>query len=133
MKEHLEVVFGQNIFKGKNQRPQRKALHWITHYDLLQPTPESPHFIQRFLAACFYFATSERSTWDFDCAPTGNFSDTNCTVEVLSGGTADILGMRWLSGEPECSWGGIHCDELSQIREIRAGKPNKTENPSSQA
>ena len=122
MRETLETVMGQEAFLDPSNH-QSRALRWIIHHDKLQIKPDDATFVQRFLAASFYFATTESSDWESACAPSPQYEAPNeCeVVTVLAPGReVSTHGMRWLSGESECSWFGVQCDELKQIRTIES-------------
>lgn len=107
------------------RNPYRKALDWITYTDLMAITPENPRFIQRYLLAYFYYATSAKKPWTSNCAPSDNAPDT-CKYEYIRSlrpidDRLNRTGSRWLSNTDECDWAGLQCDGLSQISKIELG------------
>ena len=98
-----------------------KALDWIMYTDPMAITPDSPRFVQRYLLAYLYYATSVRKPWNFGCAPFIDEKD-SCkgewvdSIEPLRNGTNPSF--RWLSAVDECSWAGIDCDVSMQLRGI---------------
>jgi len=72
--------------------PQGMALQWISFDDPAQVNPCTYATVQqRFALATLYFATDGE-----------NWSGSE----------------YWLSGEPECSWLGIACDDDDQVESI---------------
>mgnify|MGYP003502652348 FL=1 len=106
--------------------PYRKALEWITHSDPLQFTPDVPNFLQRYLAAYLYFATSAGGEWKGGCNPPTAGQNDFC-MSILQGNDAPVQTItlpakRWLSKASECDWAGISCDEHEQFRTIKLGE-----------
>ena len=75
--------------------PQNQALDWIAREDSANRNPFDPRFVQRYVLAVFYFSTGG-DQW-LDC-----FEGDQCS-----------RGSHWLSGDDECIWGGIVCDETN--------------------
>lgn len=73
--------------------PQNQALDWIARDDGANRSPFDSRFVQRYVLAVFYFSTGG-DQW-LDC------------VE----GEQCNRGNYWLSGDDECTWGGIVCGE----------------------
>jgi hypothetical protein len=104
--------------------PYKKALDWITHEDPLLLTPDHPQFMQRYIVAYFYYATSLDHDWTKPCAPDSNQRD-ECKYQYPTRCMEDspkIHSYRWLSKQDECKWAGIECDSQSQIIMIDLGK-----------
>lgn len=105
------------------ESPYARALEWITFDDPMQMMPEHPSFIQRYVAAYFYFATSEDGPWRSCNPPEDPWSgETKCSFSKLSSvfplGFTPIPWNAWLSKISECEWAGIMCDEHGQVRTI---------------
>jgi hypothetical protein len=103
----------------------RKALDWIMFADPAATTLDNPKFMQRYLLAYFYFATSVKKPWESGCAPATE-EKVSCAFEVTfrrDGGfyNSTKTAFRWLSSVDECSWAGIHCDSSSQVQGIELG------------
>jgi hypothetical protein len=100
-----------------------KALEWITFVDPMTITPGDPKFMQRYLMAYFYYATSVKKPWESGCAPADDEQD-SCTYVFIPVRLSDVdepvnkKGSRWLSGLDECRWAGVDCDNSLQIRGI---------------
>jgi hypothetical protein len=103
--------------------PYRKALDWISTRDPMLTTPENPRFIQRFILAYFYYATSANQPWVSDCAPSNDTDNYNCKEKIKY--SEDRVGeqnaFKWLSNTDECEWAGLHCDFKKQIDSIKLG------------
>lgn len=128
IKETLEAVFGNETFSDKNSQ-HSKALQWIVHDDKMEIEPHEPGFVQRFLAAAFYFATADRFAWGGPCGPAIGYNPPNeceLTNSAIPLPTFRRSGMRWLSGEPVCTWLGMLCDELGQVRKLELSSLNIT-------
>lgn len=101
--------------------PYRKALDWITNTDPMLTKPDHPRFIQRYMLAYLYYATSVKQPWVSDCAPSDGNNKNNCIHQMKldkDRGVAEKSAFRWLSAEDECEWAGLHCDLKSQIDTI---------------
>jgi hypothetical protein len=106
-----------------------KALKWIQNNDPLALTPASPHFVQRYLMAYLYYTTSVLGPWHTGCdpaallPPTSTIESNDCMHVYTDTEDADIVnrvgGKRWLSGEHECLWGGVFCDAIDQVEELK--------------
>ena len=91
-------------------------------------SPDAPSFLQRYIAAYFYFATSIKGPWRY-CNPPKGGEDFRCTYRLYSTGETrhdntlirDQTSIRWLSDKDECGWAGIHCVD-GQIRKIDVGE-----------
>ena len=126
IRETLAHFISEEYFDD-SRNPYRKALDWITYTDPMAITPDSPRFMQRFILAYFYYATSAKKPWTSSCAPSSseNESDT-CKYEFIRSirpidDRSNKTGSRWLSNTDECEWAGMQCDGLSQISKIVLG------------
>lgn len=115
----IEQVVGFRV-PADPKSPYSKAWEWITEKDPMQLTPESsPNFIQRFIAAYFYFATSIDGNWTSCNPPDDPWSGEGmCTVRRPNGTFTYRAAHAWLSNVTECKFAGITCDELGQIKSI---------------
>jgi hypothetical protein len=129
IKELLERVVGADVLEDQNSA-YSKALKWITYVDPMELTPDDPSFLQRYVAAYFYEATSVERSWQ-SCNPPDPLlahEDASCTYDkpilfhpVIK--RIPIVGYtRWLSEKPECEWVGMLCDKFSQVRAIDLSK-----------
>jgi hypothetical protein len=74
IRENVARVVG-NEQLDDHKSGYRKALDWIMFADPAAITPENPKFIQRYLLAYFYFATSfEESLGEWMCSGVGQRS-----------------------------------------------------------
>lgn len=99
-----------------------KAADWIMSVDPLKLLPDSPTLIQRYLLAMFYFSSSNKGPWK-SCNPPEEGGNSTCVfMALLEIGPEFTYGskesIRWLSGEDECSWAGVFCDENGYVAAI---------------
>jgi hypothetical protein len=127
IRENVERFIGGDKL-DEAASPYARALHWITHTDPLQLTPRNATFVQRYLAAYLYFATSVDRNWT-SCNPPEEGEDESCDyimtldVDPLSGDTEEtVASKRWLSGASECLWAGVWCDQQGQIDQLELSK-----------
>ena len=87
---------------------QYRAIRWLYHDDQagLRNLSDERLF-QRYIAAVFYYSTSEGRGW-YDCYP----GDGQCTSE----------GEEWFSLSDECKWYGLKCDQNDFVIRIIIGK-----------
>jgi len=119
-----DVVGGQMLIDPSS--PYSKALNWITFDDPQQLTPDAPNFVQRYLAAYLYFATTTDGPWT-SCGPPTNASDMSpnnehCTWQYLAQFNPPAYNtptaIRWLTNYSECDWAGLDCDSHGQVIQI---------------
>jgi hypothetical protein len=119
IRESIERIVGSEKLDNLTS-PYRKALDWIQDVDPLQTIPDSPTFMQRYIAAYFYFATSVKKPWSDGCNPTTTGEPDECVYKrLVSVDPVEYTEMpwtRWLSVKTECVWAGVFCDEAGQIR-----------------
>lgn len=126
IEELVTRVIGADLLED-TRSPYAKALRWITYSDPMALTTEDPNLMQRYIAAYFYYATSESRPWQ-SCNPPTEDEDEVCEYMRLVSITPQLTrspvpgSIRWLSQESECKWIGIFCDELDQIRSIDLSK-----------
>lgn len=107
--------------------PYKKATDWMIYDDAWQLTPDDERFVQRFIMAYFYFATSEDGPWKSCNPPNATLAHTDqCSFEELVN-IRPLLhtpeqSTRWLSNTDECEWAGVSCDRAMQVRSISLGK-----------
>ena len=75
--------------------PQHKAFEWIIYNDPMQIHSNSPRLLQRYHLVALYHTNGGRS-WQ------NNES--------------------WLSGDDECKWYGVKCNDSHEVKELRLGK-----------
>ena len=107
--------------------PYKKAVEWIIYEDEFQLTPEDEHFVQRFIMAYFYFATTEDGPWKSCNPPNVTLLHTEqCFFQKLASLRPLLYtpeqDVRWLSSTHECEWAGAQCDRAMQMRSIQLGK-----------
>ena len=121
IRENVERLVGSDVLDDRTSS-YRKALDWITYDDPQQATPEESSFTQRYYAAYFYFATSEKHPWAGGCNPPVGDETDNCIYQRLSAVDpieySPIPWTRWLSQQSECNWAGVGCDENGQFRSL---------------
>jgi hypothetical protein len=126
IRENVERVIGSDKLDDQSS-PYAKALNWITFTDPMQLTPDAPNFMQRYLAAYLYYATTEKRPW-YSCNPPNETAgeDSNCLFQKLVGidppEYAPIPWNRWLSEAHECQWAGVFCDQQEMYRGIELRK-----------
>ena len=127
IRENIERFVRFSELEDPNS-PYHKALDWITHDDPMSVTPDQSHFIQRYIIAYLYFATSTKQPWNSGCAPIydlrGEEGSDRCTWSYMHSPSKlqNFTGHRWLSGASECDWAGIDCDELFQVQGVVLSK-----------
>ena len=121
--EGVERAVGGEVLNDPDS-PYSKALQWITHNDTMEVVPASPNFLQRYICAYFYFATinNENGEW-LSCNPLGGNQSDDCMYQSLYNihpvpSYEDIPAKRWLSGQHECAWAGLYCDDSQYVRSI---------------
>ncbi|GKY94564.1 hypothetical protein MPSEU_000422000 [Mayamaea pseudoterrestris] len=120
IRTQVERLVGAKVLE-KEDSAYSKALDWMTFDDPMQLTPDADNFSQRYIAAYFYFATSEDGPW-LSCAPPKDaWTDgTECQYKELSAifpvQYFEVPWNRWLSNISECQWAGVTCDEHGQVR-----------------
>ena len=123
IREGVERAVGGEVLNDPDS-PYSKALQWITHNDTMEVVPASPNFLQRYICAYFYFATinNENGEW-LSCNPLGGNQSDDCMYQSLYNihpvpSYEDIPAKRWLSGQHECAWAGLYCDDSQYVRSI---------------
>lgn len=126
IEELVTRVIGADLLED-TLSPYAKALRWIAYSDPLALTTEEPTLMQRYIAAYFYYATSESRPWG-SCNPPVEGEDEACEYLKLVSIAPELVrspvpgSVRWLSQAPECEWIGVFCDEFGQIRSIDLSK-----------
>ena len=127
IREAVENVVGTENLEDETS-PYSKALRWIMYHDPMELLPESPNFIQRYILAYIYHATSVERAWS-SCNPPNEEQDDSCSWDQLwgtgeEGKRVQLASFRWLSGASECFWAGVFCDQFNQTRSIDHCKYN---------
>ena len=122
IRTQVERVVGSEVLEDE-ESPYSKALDWITFDDPMQLTPDDPSFIQRYIAAYFYFSTTVDGPWLSCGAPEDALSgETKCQFKKLGAifplTFFEVPWNRWLSNITECDWAGVLCDEEGQFRTL---------------
>ena len=110
----LKKVVGDEKFNDP-ESPYARAADWIINDDPLQLEPGSYNLIQRYLLAMFYFSATEKGPWK-SCNPPAEGENNTCAFKELLEIEPELTygskeWIRWLSGENECAWAGVFCDE----------------------
>lgn len=135
IRETIERVVGEQNVQDLSS-PYAQAVTWIIYDDPMELTPLDDNFVQRYIMAYFYFATSVNGDW-FSCAPLNSTAvaatmttseaeamleeDNLCVFQQLRSSSPltynEIEGQgRWLSALHECEWAGLSCGESQEIR-----------------
>lgn len=136
IREAIERVVGSDQLDDLSN-PYSTALNWITFIDPMELTPEKANFMQRYLIAYFYYATSVEKPWSGHCNPPEQNETEDCShsVPVDVEASEEIAeSKRWLTGLDECTWAGNFCDDSGQIVAMEHGtresNPTVPRNPS---
>lgn len=122
IRAQVERLVGLEVLEDE-ESPYSKALEWITFDDPMQLTPDADNFVQRYIAAYLYHATTEDGPW-LSCTPPENaWTDpTDCQFKQLAAifplNYIEVPWNRWLSNISECQWAGVVCDEEGQFRSM---------------
>lgn len=124
IRENLALIVSPELLDDYTS-PYKKALDWIMFKDPMAVTPDSSRFLNRYVLAYLYYATSLKKPWTSDCAPSESKKN-NC-VDVFLRDAVDKIyinrtSLRWLSSADECEWAGIYCDGFNQIRNLELSK-----------
>ena len=122
--ETVAALVGADVLEDASS-PYTKALRWLTFRDQRELTPDDPNFLQRYIMAYFYYATSAEEPW-FSCNPPKDNQGDICDFSQLSLVNPIrreiTTSTRWLTAGPECTWAGVFCDQFEQIRAIDLSK-----------
>lgn len=128
--EILTLVPDETVLQNPYS-PYSKAMKWITFEDPLQLTPQDDHFLQRYIMAYFYHATTEQRPWKICNPPQDTTESSACsylqlkdaiTREDYNMSPVPAWGSRWLSEKHECEWAEVECNQAMQVESIRLGK-----------
>lgn len=129
--KNVERLVGSDALNNNNDgssssnNPYHQALDWITHDDPMALTPEDPTFVQRYLLAYVYFATSVQHDWSGGCGRPAQGESVDCQYACWDdqgiGDPQSVPYKRWLSSASECFWAGVFCDEVGQVRSMKLG------------
>ena len=124
IRAQVERIAGIEETEDENS-PYHKALEWIIYEDPMQLEPDAPNFMQRYVMAYFYYATTVGGPWR-SCNPPQTGEDAFCNFQKLINAFPPMYKetswTRWLSGQNECEWAGIFCDDEKQVRAIELSK-----------
>lgn len=119
----IQNALGRDYFgSGSNSdiKARQQALHWILHEDPLQVNSSNPeHVLQRYTLVLLYIKTTATEVWT-ECNPFPDYTPGFCYYpeDHPNGISSQIWGSRWLSGNSECQWAGILCNEERNIKEL---------------
>jgi hypothetical protein len=120
IQDQLELVVGSDKLNDPST-PHYQAMEWIIHEDKLQLTADDPNLVQRYLLALFYMQTTRSGDW-ISCGRPDDDDTSFCLwqklIEVWPHEYVGIPWIRWLSGESECAWAGVLCDQFNTTRAI---------------
>ena len=122
IRESVKGTVGKEVLEDASS-PYSKALRWIMYHDPMELVPGAPNFMQRYILAYFYYATSVEKPWASCNPPTGNDAPDSCLLDKIQhldnlDARVQFASFRWLSGVPECLWAGVTCDAFNQARSI---------------
>ena len=120
----LELLVGTEKLNDPSTAHSR-AMDWIILEDPRQLTADDPLLIQRYLHVLFYFSTIRDRPW-LSCNPPVGSEDNLCLwqqlISVFPHEYRGVPTTRWLTGEHECNWAGVFCDEFNQTRGLQMCK-----------
>lgn len=119
----IESIYSRTIAEAiRNEKvyepgtPHYSATQWIINDDPKELAPDDPNFLQRFMMAFLWFHTTENGTSEwFSCNPPKPDEDSNCVFQDALALVPPSDGIRWLSGEDECTWAGVQCQSGPSI------------------
>ena len=120
IREAVERTVGAEVLEDEGS-PYSKALRWIMYEDPMELDPEASNFMQRYILAYFYHATSVDKPWSSCNPPTEEMPDSclwDKIQQLVPIKRVQVPSFRWLSGASECVWAGIFCDDFNQTRSI---------------
>lgn len=119
--DQLELIVGTEVLKDPSG-PHYRAKEWLINEDPMQLSPQDANLVQRYLLAVIYFKFREKGSWLSCGAPTEEEPDDFCLfqklINIFPREYRSVASYRWLSGNHECSWAGLFCDEFFQLRTI---------------
>ena len=119
--EQLERIVGKEVLADA-EGPHFRAKEWLLNEDPMQLTRQDVNLVQRYLLAVVYFKLHEEGDWLSCNAPSEEEPDDFCLyqnlVSIFPTEYQSVPWFRWLSGEHECYWAGLVCDDLLNIRSI---------------
>ena len=125
MRSYLaDVVHDVDLLQNtpNNNSPQYLAFRWLIDEDPLYLCPLDPQAQVRFILATLYFAL-EGQNWD-QCSQPENVdneqeANASCTIQVNTVENNFVSGSNaWLTGEHECTWGGVACNTEQNVTVI---------------
>jgi hypothetical protein len=126
IREAIQALVGAEQLESP-ESPYSKALEWMIHKDPMQLVPGvHSNFVQRFIMAYFYYATTANGPWR-SCNPRLGNELEFCyrlvanTVDDL-GNEDGILSFRWLSSVHECQFAGVVCNDKMEVVGINLSK-----------
>eukprot|EP00980_Cylindrotheca_fusiformis_P013541 scaffold3450_cov114-Cylindrotheca_fusiformis.AAC.46 len=121
MRAQLELVVGSEQLND-SRSPQYRAMTWLMNDDPMQLGTEDENLVQRFLLASFYIHSHDYGDWVSCNAPNATAPEDTCfyqqVVDLYPRKYRSVPSYRWLSGEHECQWAGLGCDESDYLRTI---------------
>lgn len=119
--EQLELTVGSEKLQDP-QGPHYRAKEWLINEDPLQLSPNDANLVQRYLLAVIYFKFHAEGEWLSCDAPTQEEPEDFCLfqklINIFPKEYRSVSSYKWLSGNHECSWAGLYCDEFFQLRSI---------------
>lgn len=126
-KKLLSTSVGDGVYEENSYL--ERAANWIISDDPLALTPLDSTVVQRYLLALLYFSTTDNLSQEWrSCNPPLSTDTANCSFQLLFRQEDDTLtfqdmpSLRWLSGESECIWAGVTCDQGNVVGIELAGQ-----------
>ena len=115
-KKLLSTAVGDGVYEANTYL--ERAANWIILEDPLALGPFDPTLLQRYLLAVLYFSTTDNLSHEWrSCNAPMNTDTGNCSFQLLfrqeddTVTFQDVPSSRWLSGQSECIWAGVTCDQ----------------------
>ena len=119
--EQLERIVGSEVLADV-EGAHFRAKEWLLNEDPMQLTRQDSNLVQRYLLAVVYFKLHEEGDWLSCNAPSYAEPDDFCLyqnlVNIYPTEYESVPWFRWLSGEHECYWAGLACDDFYNLRSI---------------
>lgn len=119
--EQLELIVGAEVLNDPSSAEYR-AKEWIIDVDPLQLGSQDIGLSQRYVLAVLYFKLHEDGDWRSCNAPSESDPSDICNyqkqVSIFPREFRSVASSRWLSGDHECRWAGLGCDDFNQLRTI---------------
>jgi hypothetical protein len=102
----------------------QKTTDWITNIDTykFEESTSEGRMLQRYILAYLYFATTQNNKTWLSCNINEKNEECDFAKIVSLNGTTPVEGFvkaySWLSSRTECEWGGLSCNDRSDLTDI---------------